>query len=669
MKKLISLTVVRFILGLTFLTSALAQGANLECSFVPKIVDLFLKNHYLYHQMNDELKARTVEQFIKQMDPSKTLLLEEDLPKLREQLTLEFTTAEKGDCAPLLSAKETWQSRAAENETIVKEILGNNYQVDSNTELILDSKKRSFPKTLADKKKILRKMVDFQVSNLLISKIKMAEAKKQLIHRYELVTKRIKEQKLTQTIAHFADSFSSSLDPHSNFMGPDELEDFQIQMGLSLEGIGAVLRYQDGFTVIDSLVKGGSADRAKVLKSKDKIIAVSQETGNPVSTVDMDLRDVVKLIRGKKGTKVTLTVLRQGKETQTLQATLVRDKVNLVDQSAKISYNKQTINGKTYNIGIIDLPSFYGMGGKGSRSCSADVKELLVQANKNNVDGIILNLSRNGGGLLDEAVKISGLFIQKGGSVATKNTAAQVDILKDNEPSVVYRGPLAVVISRLSASASEILAGALKNYKRAVIIGGDHTFGKGSVQALSDLPSGLGGMKVTTAMFFTPGGQSTQLLGVSSDIVLPSVLNNDDIGEKILDYPLPPQSIPSFISPEANSSEESLHWSPLTEAQLTRLTKLSKDRVTKDATFAEIVKRIDKTKKQNGVVKIADIQKESLEKEQKKAHSKKKEDEPTEGDPEEKSEDSEQWDEKGPFVKEASLVVIDLIQLQSSKQN
>lgn len=668
MKKHLTCKLSRFFLGLTFLTSFLAQGANLECSFVPKIVDLFLKNHYLHHQMSDELKTRTVEQFIKQMDPSKTLLLEEDLPKLREQLNREFTAAEKGDCSPLESAKTIWQSRSAENESLVKEILGNNYQVDPNTELILDSKKRNFPKTLDDKKTILRKMVDFQISNLLISKIKIAEAKKQLIHRYELVTKRIKDQKLTQTIAHFADAFSSSLDPHSNFMGPDELEDFQIQMGLSLEGIGAVLRYQDGFTVIDSLVKGGSADRAKLLKSKDKIIAVSQETGTPVSTVDMDLRDVVKLIRGKKGTKVTLTVLRQGKETSTFQATLVRDKIALVDQSAKISYFKQTIDGKNYNIGIIDLPSFYGTGGKGSRSCSSDVKELLVQANKNNVDGIILNLSRNGGGLLDEAVKISGLFIQKGGSVATKNTASQVDILKDSDPSVTYRGPLAVVTSRLSASASEILAGALKNYKRAVIVGGDHTFGKGSVQALSDLPSGLGGMKVTTAMFFTPSGQSTQLLGVSSDIVLPSVLNNDDIGEKILDYALPPQSIPSFVSADANSTNESLHWTPLTEEQLTQLAKSSKERVAKDPTFADIQKRIVKTKKQNGIIKIAEIQKESLEKEKKQSHSKKKQPEPTESDLDEKSEDSEQWDEKGPFVKEASLVVIDLIQMQSKRK-
>jgi carboxyl-terminal processing protease len=429
-----------------------------------------------------------------------------------------------------------------------------------------------------------------------------------------------------------------------------------------------VLRYQDGFTVIENLVKGGSADKSKLLKSKDKIIAVAQDNAAPVSTIDMNLSDVVKMIRGKKGTKVVLTVLRQGKETTTFQATLVRDKIALVDQRAKITYDKQTINGKTYQIGVIDLPSFYGTGGSGSPSCSSDVKALLNEANKNKVDGIILNLSRNGGGLLEEAVKVTGLFIQKGATVATKNTASQIDILKDQDPSVVYRGPLAVLTSRVSASASEIVAGALKNYKRAIIVGGDHTFGKGSVQSLSDLPAGLGGMKVTTAMFFTPGGQSTQLLGISSDIVLPSLLNDDQIGEKVLDYALPSQSITPFISPEANSTAPELHWNPITEEQLSKLTKLSRERVSKEIKFIELKKKIEKLKQDNGLVKIADIQKESQEREKEKSKSKQKVEpkESLDDEEEDKSESDELWDEKGPFVKEASRIVTDLIALRVS---
>lgn len=641
-------------------------SAPLECGYIPKIIDLFLKNHYQHRELTEDLKTRTVEQLIKHLDPSKTIFLENDLPKLRVELKEEFKTASNGDCSPLTKIKSIWESRASESESIVKEILNKDYQVNPKTELILDSKKRGFPKNLEQKKSILRKMVDFQITNLLISKIKPEEAKKQIAHRYELVTKRIREQNESQSITNFIDSFSSGLDPHSNFMGPDELEDFNIQMRLSLEGIGAVLRYQDGFTVIESLVKGGSADKSALLKTKDKIIAVTQEGGQPVSTIDMDLRDVVKLIRGKKGTKVVLTILRQGKETTTFQATLVRDKIALVDQKAKITYEKQINGGKTYTIGIIDLPSFYGSGTKGAPSCSEDVEALLNEAIKQNVDGIILNLSRNGGGLLEEAVKISGLFIQKGASVATKNTASQVDILKDNEPRVVYRGPLAILTSRISASASEILAGALKSYRRAIIVGGDHTFGKGSVQSLSDLPAGLGGMKVTTAMFFIPGGDSTQLNGVSSDIPLPSMLNNEEIGEKVLDYALPTQKIPPFVSPEANSSESSQRWVPVTAEQISKLLKQSSERVAKEPKFIDLKKRIEKTRKNNGVVKIADIQKESLEKETKAQKEKKgTPNSNDESSSEEKSEDEDQWDEKGPFVKETSQILVDLIKLQS----
>ncbi|NBX69740.1 MAG: tail-specific protease, partial [Proteobacteria bacterium] len=290
---------------------------------------------------------------------------------------------------------------------------------------------------------------------------------------------------------------------------------------------------------------------------------------------------------------------------------------------------------------------------------------LLNQAIKEKVDGIILNLSRNGGGLLEEAIKIAGLFIQKGASVATKNSAAQVDVLKDNEPKVVYRGPLAVLTSRISASASEILAGALKSYRRAVVVGGDHTFGKGSVQSLSDLPAGLGGMKVTTAMFFIPGGDSTQLAGVSSDVVLPSLLNNDEIGEKVLEYALPTQHIKPFISPEANSNDSSQHWTPVTEEQIKKLNKNSKERVTKNSKFAEIQKRIEKNKKENGTVKIADIQKESLDKEKKKQEKNKDNSKNSDDDSQEdKSEDEDQWDEKGPFVGETTDILVDLINLQ-----
>lgn len=644
-------------------------GAGLECGLLPKIQELFLERHFLYRTFTNDLKKRTVEQYVKHLDPSKTHFLESDLSELREELNKELEAAKSGDCNPLQTVQAKLISRAAENEAFVKNFLGDKYQLDENTELVLDSRKRNYSKTVEEKQELLKKMIHFQVSNLLLTKIKLPEAKKQLIHRYELATKHFKEQKLASIIAYFADAFSTSLDPHSDFLSPEDAEDFQIQMHLSLEGIGAALRYQDGFTVIENLIKGGSAYKSKTLKPKDKIISVAQEGGSPVSVIDMELRDVVKLIRGKKGTKVTLTILRQGDETSTFQTTLVREKIDLEDQSAKITYHKELVNGKTLQVGVIDLPSFYGTGSDEGKSSSSDVKKLLQEAVSKKVDGLVLNLSKNGGGLLEEAVKISGLFIQKGGVVATKDTSTTINILKDTDDKLVYRGPLVVLTSRISASASEILAGALQDYRRAVIVGGDHTFGKGTVQSLMNLPPGWGGMKVTMGMFFIPGGKSTQALGVPSDIILPSLMNNDEIGEITLDYALPNQVIPPFVSNDANVSDKNVRWTPIDPQGLKQMVKNSRERVAKDPDFADIQKQFEKLKKNNGIVKLAELRKESSEKEKKSAKKKTKKSDADksedESDDSALKDDAEFEDGKGPYTREAIRVLIDLVQLQS----
>lgn len=623
-------------------------GTELECKNIPKILDFFLQGHLVHRTMTPELKSHAEDQFIKFLDGSKTVLLESDLPKVREAFAKQFNSANTGDCSPLKEIQDLLISRTVENEEIVKKILDDKYQIDKTTELATDSKKRNFSKTVEEKTDLLKKMIHFQMQNLLISDIKFKEAKKQLIHRYELSVKRLKEEKMPQIIAAFLDNAANGLDPHSSFMSTDLFEDFQISMRLSLEGIGASLRSQDGFTVVEELIKGGSAEKAKVILPKDKIIAVTQENGAPVSIIDMDLRDVVKLIRGKKGTKVTLTILRQGDETKTFQTTLVRQKVELTDQAAKITYEDKKVGTKTYKIAVIELPSFYGASERGGRSSSSDMERLLIEAREKKVDGIVLNVSRNGGGLLDEAVQISGLFLRKGGVVATKERAGKVAVLEDGDEAIIYSGPLVVLTSRLSASASEILAGSLKDYRRAVIVGGDHTFGKGSVQSLRDLPSGNGAVKVTTGLYFIPGGTSTQRDGVASDIVLPSVLNGDEVGEKNLDYSLPPQKIESFTSVDANGKEKPRRWEPVTDALVETLAKKSKERIAKDEKFLEIQKKIEKEKKNQGIVKISEITKDD----KKKKMSKKDKKEP---------EKSDQDEEKTAFVQEATWVLADLI--------
>jgi carboxyl-terminal processing protease len=259
---------------------------------------------------------------------------------------------------------------------------------------------------------------------------------------------------------------------------------------------------------------------------------------------------------------------------------------------------------------VIDLPSFYG-GEEGGRSSYGDMKRLLEEAARKKVDGVVVDLSRNGGGLLQDAVRISGLFIKEGGVVATKDSSGRVEVLADEDDSVVYDGPLVLLISPASASASEILAGALKDYRRAVVVGSEASFGKGTVQSLSPLPNGLGALKVTTGMFFLPKGASTQQRGVAADVTVPSIMASWDIGERKLDYALPAQTTAPFVSTSANGSAPGERWAPLDEALVARLAAQSKARVAGDPAMKEIVAEVAENRAKPAAVRLADLRKKA----------------------------------------------------------
>jgi carboxyl-terminal processing protease len=644
---------VLFMMSAFFIQSS--QASNLSCAVLPQLFGLFLRFHYVHKGMTSELREHTVEQFIKSLDPSKTILLESDVGKLKKDLLTVFTTANSGDCSKIEEVQKLIQVRSSENEAIAREYLNEKYVLNEGAELVTDPEKRKYPKDQSEKKKTLANMMDFQVSNYLLSKTKLPEARKNVLHSYEIVTKRFKEKAVNDRYVDFAEAFALALDPHSSYMSADTLEEFRIQMQLSLEGIGASLSSQDGFTVVEEVIPGGAADRTKLLQTKDKITAVAQDGKPPVSVIDMDLQDVVRQIRGKKGTKVTLTVLRQGETNKTFDLTIIRDKIDIKESAAKITYETKKVGDKSFKVGVIDLPSFYGGGGRDGRSSFNDMRQVLIEAKKNKVDGIVLDLSRNGGGLLDDAVRIAGLFLRRAPVVATKGYDQKVEVLADRDEDVLYNGPLVLLTSRLSASASEILAGALKDYRRALIVGGDHTFGKGTVQVVSDLPSGLGAMKVSTGMFFIPGGESTQHKGVDSDIELPSIFTNEDIGEKTMDYSLPHQKISTFLGDEANGSEEAKSWKVVSNDIISDLKKKSSERITKDPKFTEILKSIEDAKKNKGVLKLAELRKKAAEEDLKKKDDKEKK--------EEKTRKAKLKETAAPLVSEGVNIMVDWLQL------
>ncbi|HUH66043.1 MAG TPA: S41 family peptidase [Syntrophales bacterium] len=639
-----------------------AAAENLTCSRLPELMEDFQAKHYAMQSMTEEIQTHAVDQMIKHLDPTRTLLYESDLSSLRPLLQVLFTSTQEGDCSSLQPVYNLLVTRARENEAIVKKILGPKFRLDKTVELNIDVNKRPYPKTVKEKQDLLKKIVQFQMENALLAGLDMGAAKKQQIHRYELQTKRVAEQDPAHLITSFAEAFALALDPHTSYLTPQNLEDLRISMQLSLEGIGALLGSDTGFTIIEELIPGGGADRSGMLKPKDKIIAVAQEGEKPVNVIDMDLRDVISMIRGKKGTRVTLTILRQGKHTERFDVTIVRDKIDVTQQEAKITYQTRIAGSRVYRFGIIDLPSFYG-GEKGGRSSYEDVKNLLAEARQQHVDGIVLNLSRNGGGLLADAVRLAGLFIGEGGIVATKDSRGRVTILANGstaakaddknrkfinfpaeDPQALYMGPLVVLTSRLSASASEIVAGALKDYHRAVIVGSDHTFGKGSVQAVMPLPSELGAIKVTRELYFLPGGQSTQKAGVAADVVLPGWFSLEDIGEAELDYPLPAQAIAPFL----NLQKTTPLWTPVDQRLIAALAARSHARVAKDAKFLEILKNNKEAAAKKGIIRLADLVKEIKK----------------EGGSKEKETFSEQrqkvLDQYAPFLNESVNVLFDM---------
>jgi carboxyl-terminal processing protease len=348
----------------------------------------------------------------------------------------------------------------------------------------------------------------------------------------------------------YLDVLAHVYDPHSDYLGHEEMESFSIGMNLSLFGIGATLEEADGYCTILELVPGGPAARSGLLKVGDRVVAVAQPGRQPVDVMNMTLDRVVELIRGPKGTTVTLKVIPasalDGSPARTVS--LVRDRIELEDEEAKASIvDLTTGHGHPLRIGVIDLPSFYeDMDGPEGRSASADVARLLAKLKAERVRGIVLDLRDNPGGSLDEAIRVTGLFIPKGPVVQTREAQGDVDVESDPDPTVLYDGPLVVLTSRLSASASEILAGALQDYGRAILVGDTSTFGKGTVQDVVPLGRlmdriGLphaydpGALKVTIRKFYRPSGASMQLRGVASDIVLPSPSGVGRVGESTLD--------------------------------------------------------------------------------------------------------------------------------------
>jgi len=441
--------------------------------------------------------------------------------------------------------------------------LKKDFDFSSNDTFRLDRSKSEWPANAVEADDLWRKRLKFELLEELLNKKTLDQAREVVRKRYERILKTVGETEGSDLSETFLSTIAGLYDPHSTYMSADYLEDFSIQMKLQLVGIGAMLSMQDDTCTVKEIVPGGPADLNRMLKPNDKIIAVAQNTGEPVEIIGMKLRKVVDMIRGAKGTRVRLIVEPAAATDTSVRKEIVitRDIVKLDSARARAAvFQVPGPGGKTVPLGVVTLPAFYGPGEDGDTdadktSASDDVAKLVVQLKQAGIQGLVLDLRHNGGGYLSEAIRLASLFIHRGPVVQVRSSEGEIQVESDTADHLVYDGPMAVLDDRFSASASEIVAGALQDYGRAVVIGDTSTHGKGTVQAVIEMnrvnrelaraPDKTGAAKITIQKFYLPDGSSTQLKGVISDIVLPSIDEFLPIGESDLPHALVWDKIPT----------------------------------------------------------------------------------------------------------------------------
>lgn len=523
---------------------------------------LLTKSHYLGQKMTPAVSQRFFDLYLDALDPQHFYFTQEDLKEWASLRDNVGPLSEKGDTSPAQKIFDRLRQRNDAQVKYVGELLKNSepFTFATDETISLDFKKAARPANVEAAQALWEKRLRYEYLTEKLNKQKPDDIVKTLNRRYSRIARALRDEDGDDIFELYIDMLAHAYDPHSDYFGKATTENFGIQMQLSLFGIGASLQSEDGFVKVASLTPGGPADRDKKLKAGDRIVAVTQgETGGePVDVIDMKLNKVVDMIRGPKDTFVRLSVIPAGASDSATRQTVIikRDKVQLEEQAAKAQIIDLPASGGSAptRIGVVALPSFY-QGENDFRSATADVRKLLVKLKAEKVSGIIFDLRNNGGGSLQEAIGITGLFIKQGPVVQVRGAQNRIQVDTDDDPAVAYDGPLVVLTNRFSASASEIVSGALQDYGRAVTVGDKATFGKGSVQAVVELSRMLeqgsvpiqtdpGSLHLTIQKFYRPGGASTQLKGVVSDIALPSLSEISGIGEKNLDNPLPFDAIP-----------------------------------------------------------------------------------------------------------------------------
>lgn len=558
--------------------------------------DLLDRGHYKGARLDDTVAETHLKNYLDALDYNHMVFLQTDVDEFNVKYGKKLDDLTKSaDAEAAYVIFERYLKRLDASVTRVGSLLKDKHDFAKDEKFIAQRNKLPWPKDEAEAKELWRQRVKFELLSGKLTDEKPEKTAEKITRRYARLQKNMKQFDSSEVLQIYLSALGHAFDPHSDYMAPADAKNFDIHnVKLKLNGIGALLGQDpedDDYTKIKSLTPGGPAELGKQLKAGDKIIAVAQGSAEPVDCVGMRLNEVVDMIRGQKGTEVRLTIIPVGavSESDRKEIRIIRDEIKLKEQYAYARViDHVTADGKKQRLGVIELPQFY-------QKCAADVEKLIVRLQKEKVNGVILDLRRNGGGLLNEAVELTGLFIKKGPVVQVRDSK-RIDVLEDEDGRVTYDGPLMVLVGHHSASASEIVAAALQDYGRALIVGDQTTHGKGTVQTLFPLAQWMGTrqvsdpgqLKFTISKFYRIAGGTTQKHGVTPDVILPNVLDYLETGEAFLPNVLDADNIP----PAKYQRTDRVNGG------LDELRKNSTARMAKDKDFAYILEDIEMVKKQ-----------------------------------------------------------------------
>jgi len=524
-----------------------------------KLITHFLdKYHYKDFNIDNSLSDEILAAYIEALDPNRSYFYQKDIDSFQIFRFKLDDAISKTELSPPFQMFRLYQARVEERVLFSLDQLKTKYDFKVDEELIIDRSELAWAYSNHELNEIWRKRVKNDVLTLRLADKNPSEIKETLEKRYKGIAKRSEQIDVEDVYQLFINAFASTLEPHTNYLSPRTSENFEIRMSLSLEGIGALLRTDGEYTVVEKVIPGGPADLSDLLHGSDRIVGIAQQSEKVFKdVVGWRLEEVVQLIRGTKGTNVKLQILPgdEGQAAKIKEIKITRDKIKLEEQAAKSEVINIEENDQNHKIGVIDVPTFYidfaayQRGEKDYRSTTRDVDKLLSDLKSEKIDALILDLRSNGGGSLTEATQLMGLFIDEGPIVQVQDSSGHIEVHRDRDSNISYHGPLVVLVDRYSASASEIVASAIQDYHRGIVVG-ETTFGKGTVQQLVDLnnfSSGddakLGQLKATIAQYFRIDGGSTQHQGVIPDIDFKTLLENEEHGERALKNALPASSI------------------------------------------------------------------------------------------------------------------------------